>query len=307
MQADSAHSGDCGKTSQFQLDSGGRIVENLYCQSCGHNLHGWHCEADCPECGLSIREAAKRPLLARLDPQWVKRLRLGLRWMNRAVRAALFLPLMVAAVIHLLMGESAPRADDVAFAAGFALALCSAMLAVWHFTARPPRQHSSALTVAFSRAAHWTAPPVACACIWLILEFALQGSAARGHWIAAIASPVGLLGGVVALAFSSYVKTVCALTGNKLAVRSAVQYRLLFGVSWLICLPGLLAVALGAGGKVAGLAAVSGGIGAGVSGILVLAVPTYLSHDLLRFQVIGKMDRPLDAEKAQGDSASDAC
>ncbi len=62
-------------------DPGGVIGGDLSCLTCGYNLRGLARDGRCPECANPIERSARGDLLACADPQWLRRLGVGVQLM----------------------------------------------------------------------------------------------------------------------------------------------------------------------------------------------------------------------------------
>lgn len=53
------------------------LATDTPCTSCGYNLRGLRHDQACPECGAEVWRSCQGDLLRFADPEWLKRLRLG--------------------------------------------------------------------------------------------------------------------------------------------------------------------------------------------------------------------------------------
>jgi hypothetical protein len=99
-----------GRLRFVTYDADGRIDQDLACLNCAYNLRTLHDDADCPECGQSVYESAKRARLCQHDPIWLRRLTEAANWI--AVAFGCFVLLVSAALI---MGALQADSDVVLF------------------------------------------------------------------------------------------------------------------------------------------------------------------------------------------------
>ncbi len=62
----------------MELDSDGRVAEDIACRRCGYNLRTQPAHGVCPDCGQAVRDALQGYYLRYAPLQWLRRLSLGL-------------------------------------------------------------------------------------------------------------------------------------------------------------------------------------------------------------------------------------
>ena len=83
------------------------IVADLQCIQCGYNLRGLATDKLCPECGTPIERSRRGDLLNDADPDWLKKLRLGVLVKVCSMVLVVVLPIALGILIRagLIRGE----------------------------------------------------------------------------------------------------------------------------------------------------------------------------------------------------------
>lgn len=68
-----------------KLDVHGRLDEDVACRKCGYNLRGLSPDGRCPECGVAVGRSLQGDYLRFAEPQWVRTLASGMRWIVAAI------------------------------------------------------------------------------------------------------------------------------------------------------------------------------------------------------------------------------
>ena len=63
---------------QVQLDPTGQLAQDIHCIHCGYNLRSLLPDQACPECGKPVAPSLRDDRLRSSDPQWVRRLSVGM-------------------------------------------------------------------------------------------------------------------------------------------------------------------------------------------------------------------------------------
>src|SRR5687767_5429673 len=84
------------------------IASDIPCRRCGYNLRGLSEAGLCPECGTAVGLSIKGDLLRYADPQWLRRVQVGLWLMFAGVICSIAMRLTSSWLFFLLPREIAP-------------------------------------------------------------------------------------------------------------------------------------------------------------------------------------------------------
>ncbi|MEO1235481.1 MAG: hypothetical protein AAFX76_01695 [Planctomycetota bacterium] len=118
------------------LDNDGRLTQELPCRRCHYNLLFQPGEADCPECGLPVRDTLFADRLRYADPAWLESLRCGLLWHLLLIGASFAVGIIL--VIMRFIDTDSPLPERVGHL--FMLLILTPLwaLASWWITAPEP-------------------------------------------------------------------------------------------------------------------------------------------------------------------------
>ena len=125
------------------LSPDGSIAIDVNCLHCGYNLRGLLFAGRCPECGTPIGRSVHGNLLRFADPQWLRRLLLGVRlalW-NVLVGLLGFAGACVggALLVGFSGGGTPPEAAPLLRFAVFVPVECLSLASLWLITSQEPR------------------------------------------------------------------------------------------------------------------------------------------------------------------------
>lgn len=109
------------------------LLDDVRCVCCGYNLRGLHQNGACPECATPIGRSIRGDFLRFAEPEWVRRVAVGVLMLAVALIVALLLGCLGAAVSLLSMSRGVYLQMVISWFASF-----MTWVGTWLMTARDP-------------------------------------------------------------------------------------------------------------------------------------------------------------------------
>lgn len=127
----------------IHLDEQGRLMDDLYCYSCGYNLRGLAHDGCCTECASAVSESVMEDKLVYRHPAWLRQLSRGASaiWWSIALTIILFVVITAGAMIFsqtgILGGTGRSVVESLMHIAIVALPVLCLLGVVWMTTPDP--------------------------------------------------------------------------------------------------------------------------------------------------------------------------
>ncbi len=140
------------------VDPTGRITSAMTCTSCGYPLYGLLVHNSCPECGTPIRASIGMRFLRFADPEWVRRLALGMRLLIWGSIISVAVVIGSSTIVIAIMGPNGPGIYLVAIG-GQLLGILS-LIGYWLLSERNPAESNLREGISARVILRWLPPAV---------------------------------------------------------------------------------------------------------------------------------------------------